>query len=161
MAFPNFIAGPRRRAGQRLRTSLLAVAACVAADACVASVGDVRDRAPAAALASLSCRQIISPAGDRAASVVRWHEHQGRRSRPTLDAWCRGVGPVVYQSQPSNRPGDSAPIRATDAIAVVSWNVNVGAGNLSALVADLRAGKVGRWNGFADAIVARAVRENS
>jgi endonuclease/exonuclease/phosphatase family metal-dependent hydrolase len=71
---------------------------------------------------------------------VRWYREQATRAHQTLDAWCRGVGPVVYQSQPANRAGESAAVRSTGAIAVVSWNVNVGAGNLSAFVADLRAG---------------------
>jgi endonuclease/exonuclease/phosphatase family metal-dependent hydrolase len=124
------------------RASLLVAAACVAAVACAVATGDVRDRAPAAAaLASLPCRQVLTPSGDRSPSAVRWHEHEDARSRPTLDAWCRGVGPVVYQAQPANGPGQYVPVRATDAIAVVSWNVNVGAGNLPAFIADLRAGK--------------------
>jgi endonuclease/exonuclease/phosphatase family metal-dependent hydrolase len=118
-----------------LRVSLLVVATCVAVAA------DVRERAPATAVASLSCRQIVAPAGDRSPSTVRWYEQEGARSRPTLNAWCRGVGPIVYQSQPANGSNDLTPVRALDPIAVVSWNVNVGAGNLSEFVADLRAGE--------------------
>ena len=124
-----------RKAAPRLCVSLVIAAAWVAA------AGHDGDNAPADAPASLSCRRVVTPLGDSSQSTVRWHEPEGERSRSTLDAWCRGVGPVVYQSQPANGTGESAPVRATDAIAVVSWNVNVGAGQLSALVADLRAGK--------------------
>jgi endonuclease/exonuclease/phosphatase family metal-dependent hydrolase len=108
----------------------------------MATAGDVRSSALTDAPASLSCRQIVAPTGDRSASDVRWHEHGGAGSRSTLDAWCRGVGPVVYQSQPAD--GADGAALPPGPIAVVSWNVNVGAGNLSALVADLRAGT---WSG--------------
>lgn len=123
------------RAGQLLRLSVPIVAACVAA---VAADGN---RASSEAPALLPCRQIVTPSGDRSPFAVQWHQPEGEPLRSTLDAWCRGVGPVVYQSQPVKGPQERAPVPATDAVAVVSWNVNVGAGNLSAFVADLRAGK--------------------
>jgi endonuclease/exonuclease/phosphatase family metal-dependent hydrolase len=135
IASPRVVGGSLRRTAQPLRVSLLIAAACVAAAA------DHGDGEPADARASLSCRQIVTPTGDRSPSAVRWHEHERARSRPTLDAWCRGVGPVVYRSEPVNGPDESLPVRATGPIAVVSWNVDVGAGNLPAFVADLRAGK--------------------
>jgi endonuclease/exonuclease/phosphatase family metal-dependent hydrolase len=84
---------------------------------------------------------MVPVARDAFPSAVQWHEHEGARSRPTPDGWCRGVGPVVYQSQPSKARDESLPFHATGPIAIVSWNVNVGAGNLPGLVADLRAGK--------------------
>lgn len=141
IASHGFVVGSFWRATHPRRVSLFVVAACVASAACAATVADVRDRPPATALAPLSCRQIVAPAGDRSPSAVRWYEQEDARSRSTLDAWCRGVGPVVYQSQPANGLGESEPVRTTDPIAVVSWNVNVGAGKLSAFVADLRAGE--------------------
>ena len=113
----------------------------MASHACAAAAGDVRDRASAVGLAPLPCRQMVTPIGDPSPSTVLWHQHEEGRSRRTLDAWCRGVGPVVYQSQPADSLRESASIPTAEAIAVVSWNVNVGAGHLSALVADLRAGK--------------------
>ena len=82
----------------------------------------------------------MASTGDLPRSAVRWHEQEGARSRPTLDAWCRGVGPIVYQSQPANASNDLPLVHAIDPIAVVSWNVNVGAGDLAAFVKDLRAG---------------------
>jgi endonuclease/exonuclease/phosphatase family metal-dependent hydrolase len=118
-----------------LRVSLLIVATCVAVAA------DGRESPPATAAASLSCRQIVAPAGDRSPSAVRWHEQESARSRPTLDAWCRGVGPIVFQSQPANGLNGLTPVPAIGPIAVVSWNVNVGAGNLAAFIVDLRAGE--------------------
>jgi endonuclease/exonuclease/phosphatase family metal-dependent hydrolase len=122
----------RIRSPEPLRVAMVVVAASIAAAA------DVRDDTPAAALASLSCRQIVSPAGELSHSAVRWYEQDTQRSRPTLDAWCRGVGPVVYQSQPADTSGGLS--GGLSSIAIVSWNVNVGAGDLPEFVADLRAG---------------------
>jgi endonuclease/exonuclease/phosphatase family metal-dependent hydrolase len=124
----------------RLRALLLVGGLGVAAASCAAATGTVRDEAPVPDPTSLSCRQIAGPDGHGSPLAVRWYRDQAARPHPTLDAWCRGVGPVVYQSQPASSVGESPPVRPTDAIAVVSWNVNVGAGNLSAFVADLRAG---------------------
>jgi endonuclease/exonuclease/phosphatase family metal-dependent hydrolase len=57
-------------------------------------------------------------------------------SRDTLDAWCRGVGPSVFEV-----PARSVRWTAGGPLAVVSWNVNVGAGDLAEFVSDLRAGR--------------------
>jgi endonuclease/exonuclease/phosphatase family metal-dependent hydrolase len=132
------------RAKYRLRALLLVGGLCVAGASCAAATGKVRDQAPVSDLTSLSCRQILGPDGHRLPVEVRWYRDQATRAHRTLDAWCRGVGPIVYHSLPANSAGESAPVRSTDAIAVVSWNVNVGAGKLSAFVADLRAGT---WSG--------------
>ena len=129
------------RPNRRFSVLPFVVAACVAAVSWVAAHADVRDDGPTTELASLSCRQIVAPTGDRSPSFLRWYERESARSRPTLDRWCRGVGPVVYQSLPAHGPDDSAPVNANGLTAVVSWNVNVGAGDLSAFVADLKAGE--------------------
>lgn len=58
------------------------------------------------------------------------------RERPSLDRWCAGVGlPAAVQGRPSPEPFSGA-------IAIVSWNTHIGAGNIDAFVADLRAGKL-------------------
>jgi endonuclease/exonuclease/phosphatase family metal-dependent hydrolase len=80
-----------------------------------------------------SCRAGATRAG---APPVRWLADPSERDRSTLDAWCRGVGPVEYLD---GRPEAPA---AAHALAVVSWNVNVGAGDLAGLVNDLRAGRL-------------------
>lgn len=67
---------------------------------------------------------------------VQWLRVSSTRERPSLDRWCAGVGP----------PARIDALTASDVIsgsfAVVSWNTHVGAGNIDALVADLRAGKL-------------------
>jgi endonuclease/exonuclease/phosphatase family metal-dependent hydrolase len=64
---------------------------------------------------------------------VRWHVEAARADRSELDEWCRGAGAPVVAS--AGRP--SAPVVA---IAVVTWNVHLGAGRLDAFVTDLRSG---------------------
>jgi endonuclease/exonuclease/phosphatase family metal-dependent hydrolase len=56
----------------------------------------------------------------------------GAFDRQSLDRWCAGVGPAVIES--------SAPPHRTSSITVVTWNTHVGAGDLAALIAELRRG---------------------
>jgi endonuclease/exonuclease/phosphatase family metal-dependent hydrolase len=53
----------------------------------------------------------------------------------TLDRWCRGVGPVLMTrlDQLDHR-------RGIDRLAIVSWNVHVGGGDIDTLVQRLRSG---------------------
>lgn len=119
---------------------MMRLALALVLTAAVAAAADGPDATPDAA--PLSCRAVVADAGDLPRSVVRWFEHDGTGPRRTLDAWCRGVGPVVYHSHPANGSHSSLADAGISPIAVVSWNVNVGAGNLPEFVADLRAGKL-------------------
>jgi len=85
------------------------------------------------AVDTLSCRAAATRAG---AAPVRWLAGPAEDDRATLDAWCRGVGPVEHLDAAREVAA------AAGSIAVVSWNVNVGAGDLGALVSDLRAGRL-------------------
>jgi hypothetical protein len=115
----------------RLRgISLAWFAAAILAASCVREVP--LKSAPETAL--LSCRQ---PASADAADLVQWIAAESENDRPSLDAWCRGVGPIVYHEASS----PEVPLHTRGPLAVVSWNVNVGAGDLAALVADLRSGR--------------------
>ena len=67
---------------------------------------------------------------------VEWLRVSSTNERPSLDRWCAGVGP------PARVEARLAPDALTAPFAVVSWNTHVGAGNLDALIADLRAGKL-------------------
>lgn len=68
---------------------------------------------------------------------VRWV--QGPASdREELDRWCAGVGPAVverYEAPLGQRP------TSAHELTVVSWNTNVGGGNLPGFISDLRAGR--------------------
>jgi endonuclease/exonuclease/phosphatase family metal-dependent hydrolase len=80
-----------------------------------------------------SCRAAVT----RAAVAVRWLADPEGGDRATVDAWCRGVGPTEHLDPP--QPTTPSLHRT---IVVVSWNVNVGAGDLDALVHDVRIGRL-------------------
>ena len=85
--------------------SLLALAICtkVAAQTFLPSATDE----------TLPCFQPVD-----GVSWMRWNDN-----RPTLDLWCRSVGPAIYgRHQP--KPGVVKGWR------ILSWNINVGAGHL-------------------------------
>jgi endonuclease/exonuclease/phosphatase family metal-dependent hydrolase len=78
-----------------------------------------------------ACRQIVP-----ADAVVRWVEPELRRDRDTLARWCDTIGPILIQPlavQPSPAP--------IDRIAIITWNVHVGSGDIADLVARLRRGE--------------------
>src|SRR5262245_21800288 len=89
------------------------------------------------AAAAPTCRSTAGP-DQSSVHVVRWVEANDPEDRPVLNDWCRTVGPPMYV--------ESTPVdpvrRSLDRIAVVSWNVHVGGGDLAALVDALRAGQI-------------------
>jgi len=78
-----------------------------------------------------SCRQMVP-----ADAVVRWVEPEERRDRDTLARWCDTIGPILVQPLAVQPP--AAPI---DRLAIVTWNVHVGSGDIADLVARLRRGE--------------------
>jgi len=67
---------------------------------------------------------------------VRWIRVAPEREWESLDRWCAAVGPPArVDAQPAR--GEGAP-----PYAVVSWNDHVGAGDIDAFLADLRAGRL-------------------
>lgn len=81
-------------------------------------------------VSALSCRQTIPPE-----SAVRWVDAPRERDRRILTAWCTAVGPTVAVSD------DSQPAAALDSLAILTWNVHVGGGDLPRFVEDLRRGE--------------------
>ncbi|MEZ4412692.1 MAG: endonuclease/exonuclease/phosphatase family protein [Gemmatimonadales bacterium] len=69
------------------------------------------------------------------AGGVQWITPAEEGDRDDLARWCRTVGPALVAAQSARV--ESAPVRQ---FAVVSWNQNVGRGDLRRLVADLQAG---------------------
>src|SRR5687768_16378527 len=78
----------------------------------------------------------VATCAEPSAAAVQWLRVSSTRERPSLDRWCAGVGPPVRID------ARQATEILTGPFAVVSWNTHVGAGNLDALIADLRAGKL-------------------
>lgn len=102
-----------------------AAAAILSIGILLSCVGSVR---PGSAALTPTCA--ASTAG------VQWLRVASTRERPSLDRWCAGVGPPVRID------GRQASDVLAPPFAVVSWNTHVGAGNIDALIADLRAGRL-------------------
>jgi endonuclease/exonuclease/phosphatase family metal-dependent hydrolase len=73
---------------------------------------------------------------------VRWFTPAADDQRRRLDAWCATVGtPIVHQPPTlSTTPLSTTPLGRR--IALVSWNVHVGGGDIAALNADLQSGRL-------------------
>ena len=93
-----------------------------------------RHPVPAAALTradDFACRQVV-PAPPR---PVQWITTADVASQPALSRWCETVGAVYLQPQPAVE--HTAPI---DRIAIVSWNIHEGGGDVDDFIRRLRAG---------------------
>jgi endonuclease/exonuclease/phosphatase family metal-dependent hydrolase len=85
-----------------------------------------------ATAAARPCREIVP----RSAPAVRWWSPPGDRDRANLLRWCQTVGPVLFQPAP-----DHPAAHAIDRLAIVSWNLHVGGGDVDGLIRRLRAGE--------------------
>ena len=81
-------------------------------------------------LSALTCHEAV-PRG----AVLRWVTPPDDRHRAQLARWCETVGPVLLQPNPA-----VVNARAVDRLAVVTWNLHVGGGDLDGLIARLRRG---------------------
>ena len=109
----------------------LALAAVVAA---CATPGRIVTEPPSLA----GCRTTVNPAGAVPDQQIRWIRPASADERATLDDWCRSVGPAVAAS---SMPVSAAPVALADLV-VISWNVNIGAGDVASLVDSLRDGSL-------------------
>jgi endonuclease/exonuclease/phosphatase family metal-dependent hydrolase len=108
---------------------VLAIAASVVG---CASPGRIVAEVPAPA----GCRTTIAPGGSIPAQQIRWIRPESADERAALDDWCRAVGPAVVASVPhAERPAADS-----SELVVISWNVNVGGGDVAGLVDSLRSG---------------------
>ena len=97
-----------------------------------AAPGQARVEPPALA----ACRVAVVSGGDPSPDQIRWVRPESAGDRASLDNWCRGVGPaVVLSSPPPSQVRDDS-----SEFVVISWNINVGGGDVAALVAALRDG---------------------
>jgi endonuclease/exonuclease/phosphatase family metal-dependent hydrolase len=74
-----------------------------------------------------ACRAAVTTDGSPAR--IDWTIAEPAGDRAALDKWCRSVGPAVVLSRRSREVA-----RSFADLAVVSWNVEVGGGNLDALL---------------------------
>jgi endonuclease/exonuclease/phosphatase family metal-dependent hydrolase len=73
-------------------------------------------------------------AGHADGSAIRWLAPNAASDRAALAAWCSAVGAPVMMAGEADA---GAPV---DSIAIVSWNVHVGGGDVPRLVEQLRSG---------------------
>ena len=78
-----------------------------------------------------SCHSVV-PAPARA---VTWVAPGEARDLERLSEWCRTVGPVLVES-----PEEVSPPAVVESLAIVTWNVHVGGGDVEDVVARLRRG---------------------
>jgi endonuclease/exonuclease/phosphatase family metal-dependent hydrolase len=69
---------------------------------------------------------------------MAWHELVDRRGRLAMAESCTAVGPAVY-AEP--RRDDAVPHGTVDELAILSWNVHVGGGDIVGIVNALRSGE--------------------
>ena len=101
-----------------------------------------------------SCQQVVP---DRTRSVV-WMAPDDPRDLNRLIRWCRTVGPVLVEP---SRDDKSSTI--VDRLAIITWNVHVGGGDIEEVVSRLRRGDFG-WGKAAPEFVLllqEAYREGS
>jgi endonuclease/exonuclease/phosphatase family metal-dependent hydrolase len=103
------------------------IATAVLASACLP------ERRPATdVLVASSC----TPLADARTSEVRIVRTAAPAEQAILDRWCAGVGPGITRPGPAGSEAPSSP----DSLVVVTWNTNVGGGDLAGFVEDLRRG---------------------
>jgi endonuclease/exonuclease/phosphatase family metal-dependent hydrolase len=97
--------------------------------------------APLESAAAPRCHDLRAPDGATAGVALAWRRpsEDGRDGRRAPPAWCAAVGPAVAVP---DRPASSQPGAGIDAIAVVTWNVHVGGGDVVGFVQALRAGRL-------------------
>jgi endonuclease/exonuclease/phosphatase family metal-dependent hydrolase len=78
-----------------------------------------------------ACRTVVPTGGP----PVRWVSPRSARDRGHLRSWCDAVGPIVIHDAGTETGG------ATRALAIVSWNMAVGDGDLKEVLAEARGGQ--------------------
>jgi endonuclease/exonuclease/phosphatase family metal-dependent hydrolase len=121
------MAGVRTGAIRRGSSRWIVVAFLAAAGACV-------HRPPMIVETGASACHGIVP---RTTQSLTWIGPDDPRDRDRLARWCRAVGPAIADAEPTR--AIAPPI---DRLAVVTWNVHVGGGDIEALVGRLRRGEL-------------------
>src|SRR5947209_8913771 len=109
----------------------LVLAAALLAGACGGALRAGTRVGPDIAPGEPACR--IAAASTGSSAAVRWLQPDAA-DRRQLDDWCRTVGPAVVIQTPTR----SATLPRLEDVTVVTWNVDVGGGDLESLLHDLR-----------------------
>jgi endonuclease/exonuclease/phosphatase family metal-dependent hydrolase len=119
--------------------ALLACCSYVLASACApaARTHGVLPLPASAEDAGRSCRQVVDQRASPVATSVSWLTAVENRDREDVWRWCGTVGPAVIIT-----PTTETDVPALEQIAILTWNVHVGGGDLIGLVGDLKAGRL-------------------
>jgi endonuclease/exonuclease/phosphatase family metal-dependent hydrolase len=79
-----------------------------------------------------SCRAVVAEIRQQ----PRWIRTAEARDRARHDEWCAAVGPVLYEE------ANARIVAPSDRLAIVSWNVHMGRGDLLAFADALRSGQL-------------------
>lgn len=107
-----------------------AVCSFVAALLAIVLAGCTHSR-PELVIRPQTCRDIVPDP----ATKLDWIAPADARDREQLADWCATVGPILYRPSPST----DAPT-AVDRLAIVTWNVHVGGGDIDQLIRRLTQG---------------------
>jgi endonuclease/exonuclease/phosphatase family metal-dependent hydrolase len=111
------------------KRSAVAYLAAVVLAAAVAGCASVHHAATA--LSPQTCRDVVPDPEP----LLVWISPTATRDQHTLSDWCATVGPVLYYRRPL-----SDPPAFVDRLAVVTWNVHVGFGDVRELIHRLQSG---------------------
>lgn len=84
-----------------------------------------------------SCHQVVP---DRTRAVL-WIAPADTRDRDRLLRWCQTVGPLLVTS-----PGEDRASAVVDRLAIITWNVHVGGGDVEDVLSRLRRGEFTEGN---------------
>lgn len=110
-------------------TCAIAVAVLLTASGCLRRTPPGFD---VSRISDLSCRQLLPPADQPPA----WITPADLNGRFRLSRWCETVGPVYFKPRP-----DAVFDKPIDRLAIISWNIHEGGGDVDELVRRLRRGE--------------------
>ena len=111
------------------------VAGLIVVAATTAGCGATRQTVVPSVGTPAACRDLVGSAGRQGPDALRWHYPADEGEQRELAVWCQTVGPGVIT------PARNARTNSSTDLVLVSWNVHVGGGELSAFIRDLRAGR--------------------
>lgn len=132
----------RGKGGRRRRTAAL-VLVLFAVLTGLAGCGSARF----VATAPEHCREVVGPAGQDI-PPVEWALPGDTAELRVLHSWCAAVGPAVHVPLRSPSPPSGERPARLDSVAVITWNLHIGGGDLPRLVRDLRSGRLSGGSGI-------------
>jgi endonuclease/exonuclease/phosphatase family metal-dependent hydrolase len=118
-----------RRHGLIRLVFVIVVVAVLVCGSCAARSGHISGSSLPA------CRQVVPDPR----LIIAWASPPAERDRVKLADWCAAVGPLLFEP----KAGDGTTLRApiADHLAIVTWNMHVGGGDVDDLIGRVRSGE--------------------